>query len=259
MPPFADRFSRFNVFFVVRFMKITQQTCTKGCLNGERVYIRDNKKAKIQILSLLHKQDVNIDRISSKQVVSFIHDNQLYQLDDFAALESFCPKSNCTKAFYTHHKTFHIREGIDKVWDAYKNIHPKEAWCGNMLQFGMQYCRKNNSISYIDDEYAGAKAGQIVLIRVKALGGLAKVAVGHEITAVHEIEKCLETSYLVKGKSLGSQRIQLTPTEDGFTEISHHTIYKSGSWLRDKIIYPFFHTMAIREFHNNIRKSLGLA
>lgn len=204
-------------------------------------------------------QEVNLSRISNKQVVSFIQDNELFKLNDFAKLESFCPKSNCTKAFYTHHKTFYIRERIEKVWEAYKNIHPKQAWCGNMLQFGMQYCRKNNSISYIDDEYAGAKAGQIVLIRVKALGGLAKVAVGHEITAVHEKEMCLETSYLVKGKSLGSQRIQLKTCKDGFTEISHHTIYKSGSWLRDKLIYPFFHTKAIREFHNNIRMSLGLA
>lgn len=201
--------------------------------------------------------EVNINRISNKQVVSFIHDNQLYQLNDFAALESFCPKSNCTKSFYTHHKTFHIRERIDKVWEAYKTIHPKHAWCSGMLKFGLQYCRKNNAISYIDDEYTGANVGQIVLIRVKALGGLAKVAVGHEITGLNEEEKCLETSYLVKGKSLGSQRIQLRSCKDGFTEISHHTIYKSGSWLRDKLIYPFFHTKAIREFHGNIRKALA--
>lgn len=202
--------------------------------------------------------EVNFNRISNEQVVSFIHDNQLYKLHDFAALESFCPKTSCTKQFYHHHKTFHIPERIEKVWDAYKNIHPKNAWCGSMLQFGLQYCRNNNKLSYIDDEYTGAKAGQIVLIRVKALGGLAKVAVGHEITSINDEQHSLETSYLVKGKSLGSQRIQLSTCKNGFTEISHYTIYKSGSWLRDKLIYPFFHTKAIREFHGNIRKSLGL-
>ncbi len=127
-----------------------------------------------------------------------------------------------------------------------------------MLQFGLQYCRNNNKLSYIDDEYTGAKAGQIVLIRVKALGGLAKVAVGHEITSINDEQHSLETSYLVKGKSLGSQRIQLSICKEGYTEISHSTLYKSGSWLRDKLIYPFFHTKAIREFHGNIRKSLGL-
>lgn len=204
-------------------------------------------------------QEVNLSRIHNKEVVSFIEDNELYQLHDFAALESFCPKSNCVKEFHHHNKTFFIRETPEKVWEAYKNIHPKQAWCGSMLQFGLQYCRNENKLSYIDDAYEGAKAGQIVLIRVKALGGLAKVAVGHEITAVHEEEKCLETSYLVKGKSLGSQQIRLSESEDGFTKITHHTIYKSGSWIRDKLLYPFFHTKAIREFHNNIRRSLGLA
>lgn len=202
--------------------------------------------------------EVNFSRINNEQVVSFLHDNQLYQLQDFAALESFCPNTSSTKQFYHHHKTFQIPEQIEKVWDAYKNIHPKKAWCGSMLQFGLQYSRSTNELSYIDDEYAGAKAGQIVLICVKALGGLVKVAVGHEITSIDDEQHTLETSYLVKGKSLGSQRIHLSTTKDGFTEISHHTIYKSGSWLRDRLIYPFFHTKAIREFHGNIRKSLGL-
>ncbi|RXK60610.1 hypothetical protein ESA94_09100 [Lacibacter luteus] len=201
--------------------------------------------------------EVNFNRISNEQVVSFIHDNELYKLNDFAALESFCPKTNCTKQFYQHHKTFFIEERLEKVWNAYKSIHPKKAWCGSMLEFGLQYCRNNNKLSYIDDEYTGAKAGQIVLIRVKALGGLAKVAVGHEITSINDEQHTLETSYLVKGKSLGSQRIQLSTCNKGFTKISHHTIYKSGSWLRDKLIYPFFHTKAIREFHSNIRKSLA--
>jgi hypothetical protein len=201
--------------------------------------------------------EIDLDRIPSKQVVSFIHDNRLYRLKDFAELESFSRSHPDIEDFHHHTKTFYIQKPIEEVWDAYKNIPPRHAWCGNMLKFGLQYCRKQNSLAYVDDEYKGASVGQIVLIRVKVLGGLAKIAVGHEITAVSEEERMLETCYLLKGKSMGSQRIRLKTTEDGFTEITHHTIYKSGSRFRDKVLYPYLHTKAITEFHANIRNHLN--
>jgi len=127
------------------------------------------------------KHEIDLARIPNKQVVTFIHDNNLYRLKDFADLESFSRSHPDIEDFHHHTKTFYIQKPIEEVWAAYKNIPPKNAWCGNMLQFGLQYCRKGNSLSYLDDEYKGAVVGQIVLIRVKVLGGLAKIAVGIEI------------------------------------------------------------------------------
>lgn len=203
------------------------------------------------------KHEIDLARIPNKSVVSFIQDNRLYRLKDFAALESFSRNHPDIGNFHHHTKTFYIDKPVAEVWDAYKNIPPKNAWCGDLLQFGLQYCRKQNKLAYVDDEYTGAAVGQIVLIRVKFLGGLAKIAVGHEITALNEEEKMLETCYLLKGKSLGSQQIRLKATADGKTEITHHTIYKSGSHFRDKYLYPILHTKAIKEFHDNIRKHLN--
>jgi len=203
------------------------------------------------------KHEIDLARIPSKHVVSFIHDNNLYRLKDFADLESFSRSHPDIEDFHHHTKTFYIQKPIEEVWAAYKNIPPKNAWCGNMLQFGLQYCRKGNNLSYLDDEYKGAVVGQIVLIRVKVLGGLAKIAVGHEITAVNDNQHMLETCYLLKGKSMGSQRIWLTATKEGFTEITHHTIYKSGSRFRDKYLYPYLHTKAIKEFHDNVKNHLN--
>jgi hypothetical protein len=158
--------------------------------------------------------------------------------------------------FYQHSKNFYIQKPIEEVWDAYKNIPPQYAWCGNMFEFGLQFCRKQNTFTYADDEYKGADVGQIVMICVKILGGLAMIAVGHEITAVNDGDRMLETCYLLKGKAMGSQQIRLRSTQDGFTEITHHTIYKSDSYFRDKVLYPFLHTKAIKAFHANIRNYL---
>jgi hypothetical protein len=202
------------------------------------------------------KQEIDLTRINSKKVVSFIQNNKLYLLKDFAELESFSRNHPDFENFYHHSKKFYIQKPVEEVWSVYKNIPPKYAWCGNMFEYGLQYSRKENTLTYADDEYKGAAVGQIVLICVKLLGGLATIPVGHEITAVNNNERMLETCYLLKGKSMGSQQIRLKATKDGFTEITHHTIYKSNSNFRDKVLYPFLHTKAIKAFHANIRNHL---
>jgi hypothetical protein len=202
------------------------------------------------------KHDIDITRIQSKKVVSFIHDNKLYGLKDFAALKSFSPKHPDFDNFYHHSKYFYIQKPVEGVWEAYKNILPKDAWSRHMFEYGLQYNRKQNTFTYADDIYTGAEVGQILLICVKVLGGMIKVAVGHEITKVDNEERILETCYLHKGKAMGSQQMRFKATKDGGTEINHHSIYKSKSYFRDKVLYPFLHTKAINAFHANIINQL---
>lgn len=233
--------------------------CSVLCFYGQsaqRAYFVFIIKSKYQHLPH-SSHDIDLTRIGNKHIVSFIHENRLYSLHDFAELKSFCRKSQDTNSFHRHVKVFHINHPVEQVWQAYKTTPPRQAWCGKMLQFGLQYCRRRNKLAYMDDEYQKAEVGHIVFIRVKVLGGLANIAVGHEITAIDDKQNYLETSYLLKGKSAGSQQIQLSAGKNGGTEITHRTIYKSGSYFRDKFLYPFLHTKAIREFHNNIRNQLG--
>ena len=58
------------------------------------------------------------------------------------------------------------------------------------------------------------------------------------------------------GKSQGKQTIFFFPTKNGFTEIIHQTAFKSDSFIRDRYLYPYFHRIAINEFHRNMKKSL---
>ncbi len=220
-----------------------------------KTYIRKTQKHTNELLRPVY--DIDLSRISNKEIVSFIHDHKLYKLDDFASLKCFCKETQAAELFHHHVKTFHVNHPVNKVWEAYKTTPPKQAWCGSMLQFGLQYCRKQNKFSYIDDDFKEALVGQIIFIRVKVLGGLAKIAVGHEITAINNEETYMETSYLMKGKSIGSQRVYFEEDENGHTKITHHTIYKSNSAFRDKYLYPLLHTKAIKEFHHNIWKQLN--
>ncbi|MEO7310975.1 MAG: hypothetical protein ABIX01_11305 [Chitinophagaceae bacterium] len=205
---------------------------------------------------MMQVSDVDYGRIKQKKIRDFIHQHQLHTLADFAQLLSFSRASPEMANFNHHIKKFLVKKDIETVWRVYKNLHPKDAWGSGMLSFGLQYSRPKNKITYLDDAYEGAEQGQIVLINLSLFGGLVNIAVGHEITAVNEAEKYLETCYLTQGKAAGSQQIRLQETAEGFTEITHHTIYKSDSGFRDKVLYPFLHTRAITVFHRNIARHI---
>jgi hypothetical protein len=198
---------------------------------------------------------VDLLRIKSKKVKKFLVDNRLTELVHFKNYRSVRYEKSDANTYSRHFKKFLLKENIEDVWSAYKNIHPTEAWNGKMVSFGLGYCRRQDKISYLEDHYTGMEAGQIIFLNLNILG-LANLAVAHEIEEVNEFEKYIKLSYMKHGKAEGSQWIRLVPTLDGHTEVHHETLYRSDSSFRDKRIYPMFHTKAISEFHNSVRKKM---
>ncbi len=201
-------------------------------------------------------KDIDLSQVPQQKVKAFIHSNHLYNLSDFASLRSFDYNRTDIDTFYHHSKTFIIKAAIEAVWSKYLNIHPCEAWKGEIVSFGFQYSKPKNRLTYIKDAYEGLEVGQIVFLNVSFIMGLVNIAVGHEISEVNEAEKTLATSYLNGGKSEGTQQIKLHATPEGYTAVTHHTTYKSNSKFRDKYLYPILHTQAIAAFHNNIKAAL---
>lgn len=198
---------------------------------------------------------VDLRRIKSKKVKKFLVDNRLTESVNLKGYKSLCYNTSHANTYSRHFKSFLLKENIEDVWNTYKNIHPTEAWNGNMVSFGMGYCRRQDKVSYLEDQYSGMEAGQIIFLNLN-IYGLTSLAVAHEIKEVNEAEKFFKLSYMSHGKSEGSQWIRLIPTSDGHTEVQHETLYKSESAFRDKRIYPMFHTRAISEFHNSVKKKM---
>ena len=165
-----------------------------------------------------------------------------------------CYNPALESTYHIHNKTFLIRSNIDCVWNAYKTIHPKEAWNGAMVSFGLQYSTKKNSINYINDDYAGMEKGQIIILNLRLLWGGFNIAVAHEVSEVNEQKRMIKLCYMRGGASEGSQMITMRETKEGFTEVLHKTFYKSNSNFRDTKLYPRLHTRAITEFHLNVKK-----
>lgn len=205
--------------------------------------------------------EISIDflRIKKKSVHKLFGKNNLKTLKNLADLQSFCYDPAHTRKYNKHLKSFRIKAPLEKVWETYKSISPQETWNGKMVSFGTMYSRKRNQLSFHDDSYSGIEPGQLIFLNLNLFGDIVHLAVGHEVVDVYDDLKHIKICYVQNGASVGTQLIQLKKISETETEVLHETWYSSGSWFRDKILYPVFHTCAITEFHNNVkRKAEGL-
>ena len=199
---------------------------------------------------------VDYSRIEYPKVRSFIVHYNLVDNIGFENLKSKCFKSD--EAGFRHHiKHFQFDAPLEKVWRTYKFISPQKLWRGNMIRFGVQYARKTELVTYADDSHhSGIEAGQILILNLRLINGLFHLAVGHEIKEVNDKDHLIRICYLESGASHGSQFIRLSSTHNGSTVVTHETYYKSNSWFRDILLYPYLHTKAITEFHNSVKQNL---
>lgn len=198
---------------------------------------------------------IDFSRIEQKSVHKLFGKNKIHTLRHLADLQSFCYDPGHTRKYHKHLKTFKIKAPLEKVWETYKTISPQDTWKGRMVSFGVMYSRKKNQLFFQDDAYNGIEPGQLIFLNLNLFANLAHLAVGHEVVDVYEDRKQIKICYVQNGASVGTQLIQLKKINEAETEVLHETWYTSGSWVRDKILYPVFHARAVGEFHANVKKS----
>lgn len=193
-------------------------------------------------------------KIRQKSIHKLFARNKIQTLNHLAGLQSFCYNPQHTRKYHKHLKTFRINAPAEKVWETYKTISPQDTWKGRMVSFGVMYSRRRNQLYFQDDAYTGIEPGQLIFLNLNLLGNIAHLAVGHEVVDVFEDRKHIRICYVQNGASVGSQLIQIRKVSDTGTDVVHETWYTSGSWFRDKVLYPIFHTRAITEFHMNVKR-----
>lgn len=171
-------------------------------------------------------------------------------------IKSTYTKGEDLSSFHIHEEIFKVPESPEKVWAHYMTANPTKVWNGKMLSFGLMVSKYEDELMYIGGEYSEAKVGQVFYLSINVLGGLIKVPVAHEIISIEPEKNYFELSYVDGSKSFGKQRIAFFKTADGNTRIVHTTYYKSDSAFRDRYVYPFFHTKAISEYHQNMLQSI---
>lgn len=187
---------------------------------------------------------------------SKLQDSVLQHASPYSKLKCICYQES-DKSYHQHLETYCYDQPLDQVWDSYVKIDPAKAWAGKMIRFNQLYSRASGEEVFPGQVFLGGMGvGQVIILNLRVFRGAVKLIVGHEVMEVDRSKKLIRICYLENSKSQGSQFIRFETLKNGKTEVSHETFYRSGSWFRDKFIYPYFHTKAINEFHGNVRRTI---
>lgn len=195
--------------------------------------------------------DVDLNRIEDKHVSRAMKERGLLtipQLHDLKPTADVIEDST----YYDHVKTYVANQTLEETWQTYTKLNIKEAWNGKkILRYGFVYDAENSEILYPEEENQKIEIGRKVFFNVHLLGFL-NLVTALEVLDINEEEHSITFSYVEGGNTRGTQKIVLKADGDK-TLIKHITNYKSVKprKLRDKRLYPFFHTKSIDEIHAN--------
>ena len=155
-----------------------------------------------------------------------------------------------------HEKEFFINVPLEKAWNHYLTADPSEVWNGNMINFALMVSENTNEIVYPGESCPAAEPGQVFYVCLNIFADVLRLAVSHKIIGIDHKNKIMTLSYVKGGETVGKQDIKLSAANEADTKITHTTFYKGQPGFREKYLYPFFHTKAIKEFHTNMKNSL---
>ncbi len=205
--------------------------------------------------------EIDFTKIPQRTIRTLIqHQFDQNHLQHFKELNATYHTGQNLHGYRKTESVYYLRETPDNVWKTYQATSPAASWNGKMVSFGVLISKWNDSILYRNDvQFAGIDTGQVFFINLRIMKGLYNLAVGLEIVNIDPLKRSITFSYLEGGKSRGEQTIYFVPTKKGYTRIVHQTNFKSDSYLRDCYLYPYFHRIAINEFHRNMRRSLAFS
>jgi hypothetical protein len=198
--------------------------------------------------------DIDLCQIQQKKVREMVAALQNEKNTGLYELEPTCKPGQILEGYRELESSYRIKGDMLQVWECYTSTSPAKSWNGRTVSFGLLISKYRNTLLYRNEDlYTGVDTGQVIYVNLRIMRGLYNLAVGFEIISVDPVNRSITFSYLKGGKSRGRQTIYFKPADNGYTDILHHTSFKSNSYLRDHFIYPHFHKILINEFHRNMR------
>ena len=208
---------------------------------------------------------INLDEIPQRKVRKYIVSRKIDKMQNFSSIHASWNKDINESDFNVNEKTFFMQYKLSDVWQCYSHANPLKVWNGRSMRLGLMITKCLNSVIYTDNLYfPDVDTSQVYFLDLRLLKGLFNLPVAFEIITIDNNRQIVEISYLDNNKSQGKQSIQFFDNMDGRTRIVHRSYFKSSSWLRDELLYPYFHKKFIKEFHRNMTqlvksKSLALS
>jgi hypothetical protein len=197
--------------------------------------------------------NIDLDEIPQKRVRQYIVSRSIDHMQDFSSIHASCKKDIRESDYNINEKIFFLKYNFSKVWECYSIGSPLKMWNGPSIRLGLMISKYSKSVKYANYSIPEIDTGQVYFLNLRLMKGLINIPVAFEIINIDRIRHILEISYLDNNKSRGKQTIQFFDNGDGRTRIVHRSYFKSGSWLRDDILYPCFHLKFIKEYHRNMK------
>ncbi|HON18931.1 MAG TPA: hypothetical protein PK990_07155 [Salinivirgaceae bacterium] len=155
----------------------------------------------------------------------------------------------------THSKSYPYRIPKDSLWQLILKTNPAKIWNSPIVRLISVYEPTTDTLLFPKSNHEFfLHENQIFFITLRYVSGLINLPTALKVTKIDHKKYILEFSYLEGGMAEGRQQLRLMEDELGGTIIEHQTFYCSHSAFRDKRLYPYFHTLAINELHNNLKK-----
>jgi hypothetical protein len=198
-------------------------------------------------------QRINLKEIEQRKIRNYIVSHSIDKMDDYSAIHVSWKKDIDASKFKVIEKTFYLNYSLANVWEFYRHVSSFKTWNGKSIRFGLLISKNSESVIYAHDSGCPeVDTGQVYFLNIRFIKGLFNIPVAFEIINIDQARRVLEFSYIDNNKSRGKQTIQFFDDGAVGTRIVHRSIFKSGSALRDKLLYPYFHKKFIREFHRNM-------
>ena len=157
---------------------------------------------------------------------------------------------------FDHVRWYRVDANPEQLWRAYRDVDPRDAWTGPVARFGyLNDPWERRSFTRSTPHVPPVREEQTFLVHLRFLR-LIQMAAAFRITAISDDERLIEFTYLEPNTANGLQQIRILADGTG-SIIEHRSRYASGRRLRDRLLYPPFHTRAIDEFHRQIAATVG--
>lgn len=196
---------------------------------------------------------INFEEIPQRKVRKYIRSRGIDHMQSFSAIHASWKNDVDESDFKAIEEVFYLKNKLSDVWESYRHANPVKIWNRQSVRLGLLILKWSNSIIYTNDSSSSeVDTGQVCFLNLRLMKGIFNVPVAFEITDIDCNKQILEFSYIDNNKSQGKQSIKFFDNGDGRTRIVHRSYFKSDSWLREDLFYPWFHRKFIKEFHENM-------
>ena len=200
--------------------------------------------------------EVDEGRLVNPTIMDYLHNQLDHNITAFNDIEPSLNPDDDVSGYKEQVLDYYIKGNPDFALKNYINSLTGKAWNNRKMRMNLVFSKKTETLYYNTDSLEPLDTEQIFYLNLSFLFGLYNLPMAFEITDIDKENFSLEFSYIKGNKSEGKQQIKFLKSRKGYTRSEHWTYYSNKSFLRDYLLYPYFHKKLTDNFHRNLRKSI---